>query len=138
MQQSKIDRINELAYKSLSDKENEEKKLINNRLTSLKNKEELSKDEKSELKSLEKRKLELKDKSSAGLLLTEEERKERDELRKEYIESYRKNLKAQLMSVKVVDEKGNDVTPTKLKEEQQQAEKDALDKTNIEFEGELS
>ena len=39
--------------------------------------------------------------------LTPEEEKERDILRKEYIEAYRASLRSQLDSIVVVDEKGN-------------------------------
>ena len=39
--------------------------------------------------------------------LTPEEVKERDILRKEYIEAYRASLRSQLDSIVVVDEKGN-------------------------------
>lgn len=39
--------------------------------------------------------------------LTPEEEKERDELRKEYIEAYRASLRSQLESIRVVDDKGN-------------------------------
>ncbi|PWM25859.1 MAG: DUF896 family protein [Oscillospiraceae bacterium] len=44
--------------------------------------------------------------------LTEEELQERAVLRREYIESYRNNLVAQLENTYIVDEKGN---KTKLK-----------------------
>ena len=43
--------------------------------------------------------------------LTEEEKKRQQELRQEF----RSGFKQQLQSIKVVDEKGNDVTPRKLK-----------------------
>lgn len=39
--------------------------------------------------------------------LTPEEEKEREILRKEYIEAYRASLRSQLDSIVVVDEKGN-------------------------------
>ena len=39
--------------------------------------------------------------------LTEEEKLEQAELRKEYIEAYRRNLESQLQSIVTVDEKGN-------------------------------
>ena len=45
--------------------------------------------------------------------ITPEELKEQDKLRKEYI----KLFKSQLKAIKVVDEKGNDITPLKLKQE---------------------
>lgn len=44
--------------------------------------------------------------------LTEEELEEQAQLRKEYIEAYKRNLESQLQSIVVVDEKGN---KTKLK-----------------------
>ena len=50
--------------------------------------------------------------------LSEEEKEEQDKLRKEYIKAYRDSLRANLLSMKVVDEKGKDVTPKKLREEQ--------------------
>lgn len=47
--------------------------------------------------------------------LTLKESKEQQKLRQEYIESFRSSFKNQLHSIKVVDEKGDDVTPSKLK-----------------------
>ncbi|MDF9867416.1 uncharacterized protein YnzC (UPF0291/DUF896 family) [Bacilli bacterium PM5-3] len=47
--------------------------------------------------------------------LNEKEQLEQDKLRKEYIKHMKDSVKNHLMSVKVVDEKGNDVTPEKLK-----------------------
>ena len=47
--------------------------------------------------------------------LTEEEKKRQQELRQEYLRIFRSGFKQQLQSIKVVDEKGNDVTPRKLK-----------------------
>lgn len=46
-----------------------------------------------------------KAKSAEGL--TEAEIEERDKLRKEYIEAYRKSLRSQLDSIVIVDENGN-------------------------------
>ena len=46
-----------------------------------------------------------------------EELKEQDKLRKEYIKLFREGFKSQLKAIKVVDEKGNDITPLKLKQE---------------------
>ena len=46
-----------------------------------------------------------KAKSAEGL--TEAEIEERDKLRKEYIEAYRKSLRSQLDSIVLVDENGN-------------------------------
>lgn len=52
--------------------------------------------------------------------LTEEEKLEQAALRKEYIEGYRRSIKHHIEGLKLVDEKGNDVTPEKLKEIQRQ------------------
>ena len=49
--------------------------------------------------------------------ITPEELKEQDKLRKEYIRLFREGFKSQLKTIKVVDEKGNDITPEKLKRE---------------------
>ena len=48
--------------------------------------------------------------------LTEEEKKEQNFLRQEYIEEFKASLRAQLHSLKVIDEEGNDITPQKIKE----------------------
>lgn len=48
--------------------------------------------------------------------LNEDEKKRQQELRKEYIKAFRSGFKQQLKSIKVVDEKGNDITPQKLKD----------------------
>lgn len=48
--------------------------------------------------------------------LSEEEKKEQEELRKEYLENFRGRMKETLKGVKVVDKEGNDVTPEKLKD----------------------
>ncbi len=47
--------------------------------------------------------------------LSKQEKEEQAKLRQEYISEYRESLRAHLHSIKVVDEKGNDVTPAKLK-----------------------
>jgi uncharacterized protein YnzC (UPF0291/DUF896 family) len=47
--------------------------------------------------------------------LTEEEKIEQAELRKEYLADFRSRMMDQLTSIKVVDEEGKDVTPAKLK-----------------------
>ncbi|MCT8139907.1 DUF896 domain-containing protein [Anaerobacillus sp. CMMVII] len=47
--------------------------------------------------------------------LTNEESKEQQQLRQEYIQTFRSSFDNQLHSIKVVDEKGEDVTPEKLK-----------------------
>lgn len=49
--------------------------------------------------------------------ITQEERVEQQKLRQEYLKQFRSGFKSQLLSIKVVDEKGNDVTPQKLKNE---------------------
>lgn len=48
--------------------------------------------------------------------LTDDEKKEQAALRKEYIENVKKSFTNQLKSMKVIDPKGNDVTPKKVKE----------------------
>lgn len=50
--------------------------------------------------------------------LTEAEKTEQDKLRKEYLRDFRQSFKNQLRSVKVMDEEGKDVTPEKLKKDQ--------------------
>lgn len=47
--------------------------------------------------------------------LTKEETLEQQKLREEYVKNFRKQFENTLHSVKVVDAKGNDVTPEKLK-----------------------
>ncbi len=69
------------------------------------------------MKDLIKRINELANKSKT-VGLTELEKEEQQKLRQEYIAVFRGNMKETLMTVKVVDEEGNDVTPEKLKEEQ--------------------
>ena len=49
--------------------------------------------------------------------ITQEELLEQQELRQEYLKQFREGFKSQLRSIKVVDEKGNDITPEKLKKE---------------------
>lgn len=48
--------------------------------------------------------------------LTDSEAKEQQQLRQEYLQSFRKSFHDTLHSVKVVDPEGKDVTPEKLKE----------------------
>lgn len=48
--------------------------------------------------------------------LTAREKEEQQELRKKYLSQIRGQVKNQLASVKVVDKKGQDVTPDKLKD----------------------
>ncbi|GAF63522.1 hypothetical protein BTS2_0413 [Bacillus sp. TS-2] len=48
--------------------------------------------------------------------LTKSEEKEQHKLRQEYLNTFRNSFKNQLHNVKVVDEKGDDVTPNALRE----------------------
>jgi len=48
--------------------------------------------------------------------LTSAELEEQKKLRDEYIAAYRESLREQLLSIKVVDIEGNDITPQKLKD----------------------
>ena len=52
--------------------------------------------------------------------LTGEEKVEQAELRKEYIEGYRRSLLHHISGIKLVDEEGNDVTPEKLRQLQRE------------------
>lgn len=52
--------------------------------------------------------------------LTEEELQEQAALREEYIEGYRRSVRAHIEGIKVVDEDGNDVTPEKLRQIQRE------------------
>ena len=52
--------------------------------------------------------------------LTGEEKVEQAELRKEYIEGYRRPLLHHISGIKLVDEEGNDVTPEKLRQLQRE------------------
>ncbi len=47
--------------------------------------------------------------------LTEVEKERQQELRAQYIKAFRSGFKQHLQNIKVVDEKGNDVTPRKIK-----------------------
>lgn len=47
--------------------------------------------------------------------LTEEEKARQKVLRQKYLKAFRSGFKQQLQNIKVVDEKGNDVTPDILK-----------------------
>lgn len=49
--------------------------------------------------------------------ITPAELKEQAKLRQEYLKAFKSNFKQQLMGIKVVDSKGNDITPRKLKDE---------------------
>jgi uncharacterized protein YnzC (UPF0291/DUF896 family) len=48
--------------------------------------------------------------------LTEQEAKEQSKLRGEYLQTFRDSMLNTLKSVSIVDPKGNDVTPEKLKQ----------------------
>lgn len=51
--------------------------------------------------------------------LNDAEKSEQASLRAEYLDKFKAGFKKQLMHVKVVDIDGNDVTPEKLKKEQE-------------------
>lgn len=69
------------------------------------------------MKDLIKRINELANKSKT-VGLTKSEKEEQQKLRQEYLKVFRGNMKKTLMNVKVVDQRGKDVTPEKLKTEQ--------------------
>lgn len=62
-------------------------------------------------------------KKSKTIGLTNEEAKEQQSLRLEYVQSVRTSLKSNLLNMKIVDEKGDDVTPNKLKIAQEKRKK---------------
>lgn len=62
-------------------------------------------------------------KKSKTIGLTDEEAKEQQSLRLEYMQSVRTSLKSNLLNLKIVDEKGDDVTPNKLKIAQEKRKK---------------
>ena len=55
-------------------------------------------------------------KKSKTIGLSIEEAKEQTQLRKEYLETFRSSMRDTIENVKVIDPKGNDVTPSKVKE----------------------
>jgi uncharacterized protein YnzC (UPF0291/DUF896 family) len=62
-------------------------------------------------------------KKSRSIGLTSDEKLEQKKLREEYIQSVRNSLKSSLMTLKVVDEEGHDITPEKLKIEKENRKK---------------
>lgn len=60
-------------------------------------------------------------KKSEGL--SEKEQQEQQKLRQEYLKLFKEGFKDKLMSVKVVDPQGNDVTPEKLKKAKEERNK---------------
>ncbi|MGM8216230.1 DUF896 domain-containing protein [Bacillaceae bacterium W0354] len=55
--------------------------------------------------------------------LSDQEKEEQKKLREEYLSAFRSGFKNQLHSIKVVDQKGEDVTPNKLKNEKEKHKK---------------
>lgn len=55
--------------------------------------------------------------------LTSEEELEQKDLREKYIKEFRKGFKDRLMSIKVLDPEGKDVTPKKLKKAKMERKK---------------
>ncbi|MBX0356353.1 DUF896 domain-containing protein [Halobacillus sp. Nhm2S1] len=55
--------------------------------------------------------------------LSKEEKAEQQKLRQEYLKNARKSFKNQLKGVTVIDPKGNDVTPEKLRQMQKNEKK---------------
>ncbi|MFF3024596.1 DUF896 domain-containing protein [Gottfriedia sp. NPDC057948] len=62
-------------------------------------------------------------KKSKEVGLSPEEKIEQDQLRKEYLSDFRSRMVDELTSIKIVDEKGNDITPAKLKYEKAKRKK---------------
>jgi uncharacterized protein YnzC (UPF0291/DUF896 family) len=55
--------------------------------------------------------------------LSYDEKEERQALREEYLKAFRSNFDQHLKTIKVVDNKGNDITPQKLKDAQKKEKK---------------
>lgn len=59
-------------------------------------------------------------KKSKEVGLSDVEKKEQQQLREEYIQTFRKGMRHHIEGMKVVDAQGNDVTPDKLKQIQKE------------------
>ena len=68
---------------------------------------------------------ELAKKKKAGAL-TEEEVKEQQALREEYLTTFRESMKNTIENVRVIDPNGEDVTPEKLKQIQAKRQNEAI------------
>lgn len=66
---------------------------------------------------------ELSRKSKTAEGLSEKEKKEQAELRTRYLHAFRHGFKEHLHTIKVVDPKGDDVTPVKLKHSKERRKK---------------
>lgn len=53
--------------------------------------------------------------------LTSEEKNEQESLRKQYLKSFREGLKSQLEGIQFVNNDGEDVTPDKIRQAQQES-----------------
>jgi len=62
-------------------------------------------------------------KKSKGVGLTEEETAEQKQLRKEYLANVKESFTNQLSTMTVIDPAGNDVTPKKVRDLQEQRKK---------------
>nr|WP_205408755.1 DUF896 family protein [Enterococcus timonensis] len=52
--------------------------------------------------------------------LSADEKIEQEKLRQEYLQSFKKNMRHHIEGLKIVDDKGHDVTPDKLKKIQKE------------------
>lgn len=59
-------------------------------------------------------------KKSKEVELSDNEKREQQQLREEYIQTFRKGMRHHIEGMKVVDKEGNDVTPDKLKQIQKE------------------
>lgn len=71
---------------------------------------------------------ELSKKSKTNKGLTNEEKIEQKELRQKYLDSVKSSFTNQISSMKVIDPKGTDVTPDKVKQLKKQQQKTKDDK----------